>query len=187
MVRQNQVKVYFGQLILWIIPPLNGNTHEGSWNLEEIPIISLLLLGKAVRQKGKWLTGHFYLASSKWKLIPTSRVGRSPSPLPVSGMRQYHIGLQQLLSLHTLGINENFKTLWSRPWNWGLYHNPAFTRWVPNFTLRAPPLQPNWVDAIKVRLVWKGGRNSQQFLPSPVNLQTAHLPLSSLAQHVHTC
>ena len=60
-------------------------------------------------------------------------------------------------------------------------------RWVPNFTLRAPPLQPNWVDAIKVRLVWKGGRNSQQFLPSPVNLQTAHLPLSSLAQLVRTC
>ena len=73
------------------------------------------------------------------------------------------------------------------PWNWGLYHNPAFTRWVPNFTLCAPPLQPNWVDVIKVRLVWKGGRNSQQFLPSPVNLQSAHLALSSLAQHVHTC
>ena len=42
-----------------------------------------------------------------------------------------------------------------------------------------------WVGAIKVRLVWKRGRNSQ-FLQT-VNLQTARLPLSNLAQHVHTC
>ena len=71
--------------------------------------------------------------------------------------------------------------------NWG-FIPIQLSLWVPNSTLRAPLLQPNWADAIKGRLVWKGGRNSRQFL-LPVNLQTAHLALSrlaQLAQLVHT-
>ena len=74
-----------------IVLYLNGKTAgklKSNWNI-------LSSCCQSCNWRRKWLTGHFYLASGKWKLIPTSRVGRSP--LPVSEMRQCHIGLQQLL------------------------------------------------------------------------------------------
>ena len=125
-------------------------------------IVSLLCVGKVVSLKemtdGPFLSGlgqmetNSHLSAwevtiTKWEVTITNASVRD-APMP-------HQSATTAIYIY---LNENVKTLKSVPWKLGFHHNPAFT-------LRAPPLQPNWVDAIKGRLVWKGGRNSQQFLP----------------------
>ena len=140
---------------------------QGNWNLGNIPSSCW----QSCNWRRKWLTGHFYLASGKWKLIPTSLAGRSS--LPVSGMR--HQSATTARSLHLAGMKTLQLGFIPIQLFGPKFHSPcsSFTAELGGCDKRAPCVER--------------GPEFAAVSPLPVNLQTAHLPLSTLAQLVHTC